>query len=122
MEAILGGRWPAGNSRSLTMGKKTKEEEADGVELEEEEEEDVEMEEEGVDEEVDEAQGEEDEEDEGTDEDEDEEESTKAAGVDVRDSKLAGGMPAATFNTFMQDVWPILKKNGWEKVGYRSRC
>jgi TATA-binding protein-associated factor Taf7 len=103
------------------MGKKK--DTADAIELEEEEEEDVEIEEEEVDEEaVEQVKGEEDE-DEETEaeetEEEDEEkkdEDKKAPGVAVRDSILAEGVSAKIFYIFMQNVWPILKKNGWEKV------
>lgn len=90
----------------------TTDDEADAIELEEEEEEEIEIEDEGDEEEVEQVEENEDEET----EDEEEVEEEKAPMVDVRDSKLAEGIPASNFITFMQNVWPILKKNGWEKV------
>jgi TATA-binding protein-associated factor Taf7 len=104
----------------VIMGKKK--DTADDIELEEEEEEDVEIEDEEVDEEPVEQVKDEEDEDEETEaeeteeEDGEKEEAKKAPGVAVRDSKLAEGITATIFNIFMQNVWPILKKNGWEKV------
>lgn len=85
---------------------------ADAMELEEEEEEEeVELEE---DDEVEEEEQEE--EDEETEDEEEEDEEEDEPSIDVRDSKLAEGLPVSNFVSFMTNVWPILKKHGWRKV------